>query len=148
MTITYKQALEDIVNRCYIDEIKMKQYSVDSRLKLYDVKNRCHFDKIKMKRYSVDSRLIKEKAPIILPEERPNQPGNIIHISIPARAEINILNLIELTSPTGISLDVRIPFLNNKLSEIFIMDKIYSLLNNNNMTLDIKNTDSINLVTT
>jgi hypothetical protein len=38
-------------------------------------------------------------------------PGTLIRIFIPAGAVINLLNLIELSSPSGICLIVRIPIL-------------------------------------
>jgi hypothetical protein len=37
--------------------------------------------------------------------------GTVFRINIPAGAEINILNLIELASPSGICLILRLPFL-------------------------------------
>lgn len=49
--------------------------------------------------------------------KRPNdppckqQPGTILRIFIPAGAVINLLNLIEVSSPSGICLIVRIPLL-------------------------------------
>ncbi|HBX23553.1 MAG TPA: hypothetical protein DEF34_07990 [Desulfotomaculum sp.] len=44
-------------------------------------------------------------------EECPQLPGTILRIFIPAGAVINLLNLIELTSPSGICLIIRIPVL-------------------------------------
>lgn len=41
----------------------------------------------------------------------PQLPGTLIRINIPAGTTINILNLFELTSPSGICLIVRLPFL-------------------------------------
>lgn len=41
----------------------------------------------------------------------PQLPGTILRINIPAGATINLLNLIELTSPSGICLIIRIPLL-------------------------------------
>jgi hypothetical protein len=41
----------------------------------------------------------------------PQLPGTVLRINIPAGATINLLNLIELTSPSGICLIVRIPLL-------------------------------------
>jgi hypothetical protein len=38
-------------------------------------------------------------------------PGTILRIFIPAGAVVNLLNLIELNSPSGICLIVRLPFL-------------------------------------
>jgi hypothetical protein len=37
--------------------------------------------------------------------------GTVFRINIPAGAEINVLNLVELTSPSGICLILRLPFL-------------------------------------
>lgn len=52
----------------------------------------------------------------------PQLPGTILRINIPAGAVINLLNLIELTSPGGICLIIRLPFLGgssaNNLSSI------------------------------
>jgi len=39
------------------------------------------------------------------------QPGTILRIFIPAGAVINLLNLIEVSSPSGICLIIRIPLL-------------------------------------
>ncbi|WP_156943688.1 hypothetical protein [Alkaliphilus transvaalensis] len=41
----------------------------------------------------------------------PQLPGTLIRIFIPAGAVINLLNIIELTSPSGICLIIRLPFL-------------------------------------
>lgn len=41
----------------------------------------------------------------------PQLPGTIIRISIPPGAEINILNLLEISSPSGICFIVRSPLL-------------------------------------
>lgn len=41
-------------------------------------------------------------------------PGTIFRIYIPAGTTINLLNLIELTSPTGICLILRLPFLSGE----------------------------------
>lgn len=38
-------------------------------------------------------------------------PGTVFRIYIPAGATINLLNLVELTSPSGICFIVRLPFL-------------------------------------
>lgn len=45
----------------------------------------------------------------------PQLPGTILRISIPAGAVINLLNLIEVTSPSGICLIVRLPVLQGGL---------------------------------
>lgn len=41
----------------------------------------------------------------------PQLPGTILRISIPAGAVINLLNLVEITSPSGICLIIRLPIL-------------------------------------
>lgn len=38
-------------------------------------------------------------------------PGTILRIFIPAGAVINLLNLVEIASPSGICLIIRLPFL-------------------------------------
>lgn len=47
-------------------------------------------------------------------------PGTILRIFIPAGAVINLLNLIEITSPSGICLIIRLPLLsgNNTISSV------------------------------
>ena len=45
------------------------------------------------------------------PQPCPQLPGTLIRIFIPAGAVINLLNLIEVTSPSGICLIVRLPIL-------------------------------------
>ncbi|SET70314.1 hypothetical protein SAMN05660297_03204 [Natronincola peptidivorans] len=44
-------------------------------------------------------------------QECPQLPGTIVRISIPAGAVINLANLIEITSPSGICIIVRLPIL-------------------------------------
>lgn len=46
----------------------------------------------------------------------PQLPGTVLRIFIPAGAVINLLNILELTSPTGICLIVRIPLLEGNSS--------------------------------
>lgn len=46
-------------------------------------------------------------------EPCPQLPGTLLRIFIPAGAVINLLGLLELTSPSGICLIVRIPLFNN-----------------------------------
>jgi hypothetical protein len=41
----------------------------------------------------------------------PQLPGTLLRVFIPAGAVINLLNLIEVTSPSGICLIIRLPFL-------------------------------------
>lgn len=52
----------------------------------------------------------------------PQLPGTLVRINIPAGAVINLLNLIEVTSPSGICLIVRLPFIGG--SEKSILDTI------------------------
>ncbi|MGI6226086.1 MAG: hypothetical protein ACOYJ1_07535 [Peptococcales bacterium] len=44
-------------------------------------------------------------------QECPQLPGTLLRINIPAGTVINLLNLLEITSPSGICLIVRIPVL-------------------------------------
>jgi hypothetical protein len=46
----------------------------------------------------------------------PQLPGTVLRIFIPAGAVINLLNILELTSPAGICLIVRIPLLEGNSS--------------------------------
>ncbi|MEW9121552.1 MAG: hypothetical protein AB2421_02490 [Thermotaleaceae bacterium] len=41
----------------------------------------------------------------------PQLPGTVFRINIPAGAVINLLNLIEIASPSGICLIIRLPIL-------------------------------------
>jgi len=59
-----------------------------------------------------------------LREACPQKKGTIIRIFIPAGAEINLLNLLEVSSPGGICIIVRLPFLKklfsgNDIAELF-----------------------------
>lgn len=54
----------------------------------------------------------------------PQLPGTILRISIPAGAVINLLNLIEVTSPSGICLIVRLPILQGGLGLSSIMNAV------------------------
>lgn len=56
----------------------------------------------------------------------PQLPGTILRINIPAGTTINLLNLLEVTSPGGICLIVRIPLLggNNGLDLAGIVNSI------------------------
>jgi len=54
----------------------------------------------------------------------PQKKGTILRIFIPAGAEINLLNLLEISSPGGICIIIRLPFLKrlfsaNDLAELF-----------------------------
>lgn len=46
-------------------------------------------------------------------EPCPQLPGTLLRVFIPAGAVLNVLGLVELTSPSGICLVVRIPLFNN-----------------------------------
>jgi hypothetical protein len=41
-------------------------------------------------------------------------PGTLLRVAIPPGAVINLLNLIEIASPSGICLIVRLPFLGGR----------------------------------
>lgn len=43
--------------------------------------------------------------------------GTVFRINIPAGAEINVLNIVELAAPTGICLILRLPFLAGECRE-------------------------------
>jgi hypothetical protein len=45
-------------------------------------------------------------------------PGTILRIFIPAGAAINILNLLEFASPSGICFIVRLPFLGGSSNDL------------------------------
>mgnify|MGYP000897115256 CR=1 FL=1 len=44
-------------------------------------------------------------------EACPQKKGTILRIFIPAGAEINVLNIFEISSPSGICIIIRLPFL-------------------------------------
>ena len=54
----------------------------------------------------------------------PTQRGLLLRVFIPAGAVINLLNLIEVSSPSGICLIVRIPLLGGNLSVNDVMDRV------------------------
>lgn len=45
----------------------------------------------------------------------PQLPGTILRINIPAGAVVNLLNIIELSSPGGVCLVIRVPLLGGAL---------------------------------
>lgn len=47
----------------------------------------------------------------------PQLPGTVIRLYIPAGATFNVLNLVEITSPSGICLILRLPFLGGSLDD-------------------------------
>jgi len=54
----------------------------------------------------------------------PQQPGTILRIFIPAGAVINLLDLIEVSSPGGICVIVRLPFLGGQKDNRFSLADI------------------------
>lgn len=44
----------------------------------------------------------------------PQLPGTVLRINIPAGAAINVLNLFEIASPSGICFIIRLPFLSGQ----------------------------------
>lgn len=60
----------------------------------------------------------KKQTDCLIPDKCPQLPGTILRINIPAGAVINLLNLIEITSPSGICLIVRIPLLGGNLLSV------------------------------
>lgn len=48
----------------------------------------------------------------------PQKPGTLVRIFIPAGAVINLANLIELSSPSGICLILRIPLLGGNINSV------------------------------
>jgi len=60
----------------------------------------------------------------------PQLPGTLLRIFIPAGAVINLLNLIEITTPSGICLIVRIPLLGDikNNSKVLSIDTIKDII--------------------
>ncbi|MEW9121477.1 MAG: hypothetical protein AB2421_02115 [Thermotaleaceae bacterium] len=54
----------------------------------------------------------------------PQLPGTVVRINIPAGAVINVLNIFEITTPSGICLIVRIPLLGGRVSLGTLTDAI------------------------
>ncbi len=54
----------------------------------------------------------------------PQLPGTVLRIFIPPGAVINLLNILEVTSPGGICLIVRLPLLGGSLNFHQIFDSI------------------------
>jgi hypothetical protein len=71
-------------------------------MKYEEVYPNCH-NKLKGSEISADKRP--------KPEPCSQLPGTVLRVFIPAGAVINLLNLIELTSPSGICVIIRLPFL-------------------------------------
>lgn len=53
-------------------------------------------------------------------------PGTLLRIFIPPGAVVNLLNLIEVASPSGICLIIRLPFLGGGSSSPMNLDSIIS----------------------
>lgn len=49
----------------------------------------------------------------------PQLPGTLVRVFIPAGAVINLANLIEVSSPSGICLIIRIPALGGAAKNVF-----------------------------
>lgn len=54
----------------------------------------------------------------------PQLPGTVLRIAIPAGAVINLLNLIEVASPGGICLIIRLPIFGRTLGISSIIDAV------------------------
>lgn len=50
-------------------------------------------------------------AQVAMPGKCSQMPGTVFRVSIPAGAVVNLANLFEVSSPSGICLIVRVPFL-------------------------------------
>jgi hypothetical protein len=48
------------------------------------------------------------------PDGCPQLPGTLLRVFIPGGTVINLLNLIEVSSPSGICLIIRLPFIDGK----------------------------------
>lgn len=66
----------------------------------------------------------RHKASKPAPNPCPQLPGTVLRIFIPAGAVINLLNLIELNSPSGICLIIRLPVLGGGFNLGAIFNKI------------------------
>lgn len=51
-------------------------------------------------------------------------PGSIVRVDIPAGFEVNLLNLLELTSPSGICLIIRLPILKGGLNLTTLVESL------------------------
>jgi hypothetical protein len=70
----------------------------------------------------------------------PQLPGTLLRIFIPAGAVVNLLNLIEVTTPSGICLIVRIPLLgdnNVKDNRTFSLSNIVSAIEELGGTVEV-----------
>lgn len=50
------------------------------------------------------------KKPSPKPDPCPQLPGTVLRVFIPAGAVINVLGIVEVTSPSGICFIIRLPF--------------------------------------
>ncbi|MCX8130951.1 MAG: hypothetical protein N3I35_12745 [Clostridia bacterium] len=80
--MTYREALEDNMQRFYLISGKKR-------------KGKTRYDTSKISPPSADSA----------------SSGSVLHISLPAGTEVELLNIIELISPSGVSLEARLPFI-------------------------------------
>jgi hypothetical protein len=54
----------------------------------------------------------------------PQKPGTLLRVFIPAGAVINLLGLLEVSSPSGICLIVRVPLFNGDKNFGYLFDSI------------------------
>lgn len=59
----------------------------------------------------------------------PQLPGTLLRIFIPPGAVINLLNLFEVASPSGICFIIRLPFLGGGSSNAMSMESIVNAVN-------------------
>lgn len=65
--------------------------------------------------------------------------GAVFRIFIPAGTTINLLNLIELTSPSGICLILRLPFLAGECKPTHNYDRIFDTIRRSGGTVEAVN---------
>lgn len=68
----------------------------------------------------------------------PQLPGTVLRIFIPAGAVINLLNILEVTSPSGICLIVRIPLLSGSCGT-GVWDSLLQSLKQAGATVEVVN---------
>lgn len=73
--------------------------------------------------------------PVSKKDSCPQLKGTILRIKIPAGTVINLLNLIEISSPSGICIIVRLPFLGKKDKHNF--DSIVQAIKDAGGTIEI-----------
>jgi hypothetical protein len=71
-----------------------------------------------MSNTNVNANLFPPKGPC------PQLPGTVLRIYIPAGATIHLLNIIELTSPGGICLILRLPILGGVFNLASVVDMV------------------------